>query len=143
MYNSKKTILREHYIEKYIPLGISLIITLVICILIFFISLRKYEVVGEATETIVGEVVFYSRGGHKAAANPYFRVRLENGAIIKVRNYGELPFNYRGEIVINIGPGIITGLPKYSINKEKTDEAHNKVLNSQTLPAGMPLSGTR
>jgi hypothetical protein len=91
-------------------------------------SYRSYEPINATgIQTVEATIVSHSGGrSGKAGAQPYFRIKLPNGVITTVQDWGELPYTYTGPVVLNKGKGAVTNVPKYTINRAKTLALHNK-----------------
>ncbi|WP_299981682.1 hypothetical protein [uncultured Pseudoteredinibacter sp.] len=99
---------------------------LLILVVIGLSSYCHYEP-GVGTKVYVkAEVLSYSRGSRKASVDPAYYVKLPSGLKVNVRDWGELPSNYKGAVILEQRKGQVSGMPVYRINLQRTKELHNK-----------------
>ncbi len=78
----------------------------------------RFEGTSGKGQIVQGQVILHSKGGAgKMAADPYFVVSLENGAQVKVRDWGVYPQSYTGPVKVRISSGKTTGQTIYEFAK--------------------------
>jgi hypothetical protein len=107
---------------------VAIVAILLFCLIMGFCTYSEYEPIhNPRNETIQAMIIGHSGGrSGKNIADPYFRVKLPNGIQITVKDWGELPVTYIGPVVLNKGKGEATNVTKYTINRAKTLQLHNK-----------------
>ena len=118
---------------KYIIFVLALII-------ITLLGYRYYEPTEGEITYIEAEVKTIPGGSFRQPAGKgQYLVRLAEGKTIWVQNWGELPNNYFGPVILKKQKGSITNEYIYSVDSKRTKELHNKSLNKDATKVA-PIS---